>query len=164
MEKASKVLCIIEGLLMGIIGILFFTNPISSLLSLSIIIGIMIIIAGVLALIRAPKTTKKGWLIFRGIINILFGLLLCFSPISTIATLVIFYGAWALVTGIFLIISEIRYKTFGFNMPLLYAILLIILGILILVQPIVFLEITPYFIGINFIIIAIFEIYLGFKL
>ncbi|MGG5462723.1 DUF308 domain-containing protein [Clostridium sp. B9] len=164
MEKKAKAICFLEGILMAIVGILFFTSPIDSLLSLSIIIGILIIASGIFTLIRAPKTTRKGWVIFSGIINILFGLLLCFSPISTVATLVIFYGAWALVKGIFVIVGEIQYKSFGFNMATLYAVLLIILGILVLFEPISFLIATPFIIGINFIIVAIFEIYLGFKL
>lgn len=164
MEKSTKLICFLEGILMAIVGILFFVNPIDSILSLSIIIGILIIASGIFTLIRAPRTNRKGWLIFSGIINILFGLLLCFSPISTIATLVIFYGAWILVKGIFVIIGEIQFKSFGFNTATLYALLLIILGLLVLFEPLSFLIATPFIIGFNFIIIAIFEIYLGFKL
>lgn len=149
---------------MAIVGILFFASPVDSLLSLSIIMGILIIASGIFTLIKAPQTTRKGWYIFSGIINILFGLLLCFFSISTLATLVIFFGAWVLIKGIFSIIGEIQYKSFGFNASTLYSILLIILGLLVLFEPLSFLIATPYIIGINFIIIAIFEIYLGFKL
>jgi uncharacterized membrane protein HdeD (DUF308 family) len=47
----------------------------------------------------------KNWWVFlvRGLIAILFGLMAFASPGLTLATLVIFFGAWALASGVFAI-------------------------------------------------------------
>ncbi|HFD2038587.1 TPA: DUF308 domain-containing protein [Clostridium perfringens] len=164
MEKSAQIFCILEGILMAIVGILFFIKPMDSLLYFTIVAGILIIGSGIFTIIKAFKSSRKGLYIFTGIISVLFGLMLCFVPLESIDVLVIFYGSWALVNGIFLLFGEFTYKSFGFNATTLYSILLIILGLLILFEPISFLIATPFIIGIYFIIIAVFEIYLGFKL
>ncbi|GAA0863139.1 HdeD family acid-resistance protein [Paraclostridium tenue] len=165
MKKDSKLeaTLILEGILFGIIGILFFINPIESYFSFTTVAGIMLIIIGIFTIIRAFKTTEKAYYIFSGIINILFGIIVWFTPISTTETLILFYGVWALIRGIYLLIMSIKRKNIGFNTNTLYNVILIILGLLILSNPIVTLLATPYIIGIYFIISCIFELYLGFQ-
>ena len=155
MEKSAQIFCILEGILMAIVGILFFIKPMDSLLYFTIVAGILIIGSGIFTIIKAFKSSRKGLYIFTGIISVLFGLMLCFVPLESIDVL---------VNGIFLLVGEFTYKSFGFNATTLYSILLIILGLLILFEPISFLIATPFIIGVYFIIIAVFEIYLGFKL
>ncbi len=165
MKKDSKLeaTLILEGILFGIIGILFFINPIESYFSFTTVAGIMLILIGIFTIIRAFKTTEKAYYIFSGIINILFGIIVWFTPISTTETLILFYGVWALIRGIYLLIMSIKRKNIGFNTNTLYNVVLIILGLLILSNPIVTLLATPYIIGIYFIISCIFELYLGFQ-
>ncbi|MBC8630653.1 DUF308 domain-containing protein [[Eubacterium] tenue] len=165
MKKDSKLeaTLILEGILFGIIGILFFINPIESYFSFTTVAGIMLILIGIFTIIRAFKTTEKAYYIFSGIINILFGIIVWFTPISTTETLILFYGVWALIRGIYLLIMSIKRKNIGFNTNILYNVVLIILGLLILSNPIVTLLATPYIIGIYFIISCIFELYLGFQ-
>lgn len=165
MESKSRLeaTLILEGILFGIIGILFFINPIESYFSFTTVAGILLIIAGIFTIIRAFKTDEKAYYIFSGIINILFGLIVWFTPVSTTQTLILFYGIWALIRGIYLLILSIKRKKLGFNVNTLYNVSLIILGLLILSNPIVTLLATPYIIGIYFIVSAICEIYLGFQ-
>lgn len=162
-KRKLETTLILEGILFGIIGILFFINPIESFFSFTTVAGILIIITGIFTIIRAFKTTEKAYYVFSGIINILFGLIVWLSPISTTETLILFYGIWAVVRGIYLLIISIKRRKIGFNLNTLYNVLLIVLGILILVNPIVTLFATPYIIGIYFIISAICEIFLGFE-
>lgn len=162
--KKLESLLILEGILFGIIGILFFTNPIQSYFNFTTIAGIMLIISGIFTIIRGFKRNDKSHYIFNGIINILFGLILWLTPISTTSSLIFLYGVWAIIRGLYLFIISFKRKTFGFNANTLYNICLIILGILIFANPIALLLYTPYIIGLYFIISAIFEIYLGFKL
>lgn len=165
MESKSRLeaTLMLEGILFGIIGILFFINPIESYFSFTTVAGILLIIAGIFTIIRAFKTDEKAYYIFSGIINILFGLIVWFTPVSTTQTLILFYGIWALIRGIYLLILSIKRKKLGFNVNTLYNVSLIILGLLILSNPIVTLLATPYIIGIYFIVSAICEIYLGFQ-
>lgn len=165
MKKDSKLeaTLILEGILFGIIGILFFINPIESYFSFTIVAGIMLIIVGIFTIVRAFKSTEKAYYIFSGIINILFGFIVWLTPISTTETLILFYGIWAVIRGVYLFIISIKRKKIGFNINTLYNVLLVILGLFILSNPIITLLSTPYIIGIYFIISAVCEIYLGFQ-
>lgn len=164
MKKFLEYLFIIEGILFGIIGILFFINPFSTLASFINICGVLIILAGIFSIIRSLTSSNNVFLIVNGIISILFGLLLCFSPIATINSLALFFGAWVIIRGIYLFIMAIKYKNLGFNFHTVYILLLFILGLLILFNPLITVLATPYIIGTFFIISAVCEIYLGFKI
>lgn len=164
LKKFLEYLFIIEGILFGIIGILFFINPFSTLASFINICGVLIILAGIFSIIRSLTSTNNAFLIVNGIISILFGLLLCFSPIATINSLALFFGAWVIIRGIYLFIMAIKYKNLGFNFHTVYILLLFILGLLILFNPLITVLATPYIIGTFFIISAVCEIYLGFKI
>ena len=85
-------------------------------------------------------------------------------PISTAGTLIILYGIWALVRGIYLLIISFKRSNFGMNFNTFYNIILILLGLLILFLPINIISYTSYIIGIYLLITGISEIYLGFKI
>jgi uncharacterized membrane protein HdeD (DUF308 family) len=53
--------------------------------------------------------TRNWWVVvLRGVLAILFGLLAFFMPGITLAALVLLFGAWALVDGVFAIVSATR--------------------------------------------------------
>lgn len=162
-----KAFCIIEGILMAIIGFLFLTRPINSILTFTLLIGIIFVIYGIIKFFRLWKKNHKILHIIMSIIDILFGLILMFMPISAISTLVIYFGIWAIIRGIYALVYSSKAHLLGFNFQTIYSIIIIIWGIVIVVYPVavlVLLPIIPIIIGIYFIIIAISEIYLGFKL
>ncbi|MGG7098380.1 DUF308 domain-containing protein [Clostridium sardiniense] len=160
----SKWLFIIQGILLAIIGIIFFIYPIEALVNFTMICGIFAFVAGIISIIKAFKADRKGMFIFNGIIDILFGLTLWFSPIYSSEVLVILFGVWGLVRGISLLCGEFQYKTAGFNIRTIYTILIILLSIVVILYPIIALTFTPVIIGVYLILIAIFEIYLCFEL
>lgn len=52
--------------------------------------------------------TRNWWvLVLRGVLSILFGLVAFFRPGITLAALVIVFGAWAFVDGIFALVSAV---------------------------------------------------------
>ena len=56
-----------------------------------------------------PTLTAYGWaLLFRGIAAVLFGLAAIFWPAMTLFVLIIFFGAYTLVDGIFAIVAGLR--------------------------------------------------------
>ena len=100
---------IIEGIIFAIIGLLFFIFPLQSIISLSTLIAVLFIIVGVLTIIRSGTREGKWFYIFNGVINILFGLVLWLYPISTLDLLVLIYGIWVLVRGVYLMfISQLE--------------------------------------------------------
>jgi uncharacterized membrane protein HdeD (DUF308 family) len=48
-----------------------------------------------------------GWVALRGLVALLFGLLTLFNPGLTLATLVLLFGAYAFVDGIFMVVGAI---------------------------------------------------------
>ena len=150
---------ILEGILLAIIGVLFFINPVNAFFNFTTICGILIIIA--------VGTDSKMYYILTGIIDILFGFIIWFNPISTTETLIIVFGIWILLKGIYSIILAFKYKTFGFNAVTILSIISIILGGIVFIAPlsVVFvLPYIPYILGVCFIVLAVTEIYLGYKL
>jgi uncharacterized membrane protein HdeD (DUF308 family) len=57
------------------------------------------------------ETLKRHWWVpvIRGIAAIVFGVIAFTHPVMAIATLVLFFGAWVLIDGIFRIVAAIRH-------------------------------------------------------
>ena len=155
---------IIEGIIFAIIGLLFFIFPLQSIISLSTLIAVLFIIVGVLTIIRSGTREGKWFYIFNGVINILFGLVLWLYPISTLDLLVLIYGIWVLVRGVYLMFISIRNGYFGFNIYTDSNAILVIYCPNDVFQPFSALITAPYFIGTALIVTALGEIYLGVKL
>ena len=155
---------IVEGILFGIIGLLFFVFPLQTIISLSALIAILFIVVGISTIIRSRQRDGRVFFIFNGIINILFGLVLWLYPISTINTLIMVYGIWVLLRGGYLLVMTFRNGHFGANVYTVYNIILLIFGVLVVFNPFTVLISAPYFIGTALIITALGEVYLGVKL
>jgi uncharacterized membrane protein HdeD (DUF308 family) len=58
-------------------------------------------------------TLTRNWWVFlvRGLMGILFGVVTLFQPVISLAALVLLFGAYAFVDGIFAIVSAIRRRT-----------------------------------------------------
>lgn len=58
------------------------------------------------------ETLKRHWWVpvIRGIAAIVFGIIAFTHPVMAIATLVLFFGAWVLIDGIFRIFSAIKHR------------------------------------------------------
>jgi uncharacterized membrane protein HdeD (DUF308 family) len=66
--------------------------------------------AALASTIAAPLARHWWVFLIRGLAAIVFGLLGFFYPGATLLTLVIFYGAYALVDGVFAVVSAVRGK------------------------------------------------------
>lgn len=163
LEKAF----IVEGIILALLGIIFLINPVSSFLNFTTICGIFIIIAAIVRIIRGLESDEKLYYILTGIIDLLFGILVWRNPVLTVENLILIYGIWTFIKGIYNIIMIVKCRRFGFNWSTGLSIISIILGGFITLCPIIVvfaLPYIPYAIGIYLIFIAIFEIYIGYKI
>jgi uncharacterized membrane protein HdeD (DUF308 family) len=91
------------------------------------------------SIVVATVELARWWwtFILRGLLAILFGIIAFVSPPATIAALVLLFGAWALVDGIFHIAGAIRdrSRTRSFWLAVLEGIVSIIAGVLALAFP-----------------------------
>src|SRR5581483_5058212 len=104
----------IRGLAAILFGILAFTWPGLTLLTLVFLFGFYVSINGVLALtvaFKAPMGHKKSSaLIFEGILSMIVGFIAFLVPGITALSLLILIAAWAIVTGVFEIVAAIRLR------------------------------------------------------
>lgn len=110
----ARALDIILGVLFIIGGILVLANPTESAVVLGIFLGVLVgilwIIEGVVALAQSSDAPSRGWAIFFGILGVIAGIVLLFSPLWGAVILFIITGIALIVLGIMQIV---RAFTFG---------------------------------------------------
>src|SRR5882762_7460922 len=85
------------------------------------------------------ETLQRHWWVpvLRGVAAIIFGIIAFTHPVMAAATLVLFFGAWVLIDGIFRIVGAIGHRDsdpdWGFN--LIIGILGVIVGLLTFLAP-----------------------------
>ena len=110
-----KVGSLIFGGLLGILaGLLAFVMPGITALGLLILIAAWAIVTGIMELVAAVRLRKiinNEWLlVLAGIASVVFGILLLFQPAAGALVLIWWIGAWALLSGILLMILAFRMR------------------------------------------------------
>ena len=89
--------------------------------------------------VAATAELSRWWwtFILRGVLAILFGIVAFISPPATIAVLVLLFGAWALVDGVFDIVAALQHRTMDRSwwLTILEGVVGIIAGVLALAFP-----------------------------
>ncbi len=118
-ETDNKGLRIIEGLIFLGAGIVVLLNPVSALGGIMIFIAAWAILSGLIHIIGAIKMRKvitNEWLlILNGVISIIFGILLAGNLIQGAGVMLMVFGAFAILSGIFSIMLAFRIKTYKSN-------------------------------------------------
>nr|WP_246728526.1 HdeD family acid-resistance protein [Microvirga terricola] len=106
-------LLVLEGLVDIAVGVIAFMWPGLTVLFFITLMAIWSLITGVLMIASAFKLNReygRGWLIFSGIVSILFGIALLVAPLVGAVVLTWWLGAYALVFGISLIVLAFKLK------------------------------------------------------
>ena len=107
-------LFLLRGILALIFGIVALFFPQVAFLSLVLIFGAFALVDGIFALIAAfsggAKSENWWWLILEGLFGILIGVLTIIQPAAMGLAWIIIIAAWAMITGIFEIITAIRLR------------------------------------------------------
>ncbi|MFF2390147.1 HdeD family acid-resistance protein [Agromyces sp. NPDC058064] len=110
----ARALDIILGVLFILGAVLAFANlgATTAFLAvfIAILIGVLWIVEGVVALVQIGDAPSKGWAIFFGLLSILAGIVLLFSPIWGAVVLFVIAGIALIVLGI---VQIVRAFTFG---------------------------------------------------
>ncbi len=108
--------------------------------------------------------TANWWaLALRGLVAVLFGLLTFFLPGITLVTLVLLFGAYALVDGVFNVIAFFRVASHQWAL-LVEGVIGIIAGVLTFAWPAITAIVLLYMIAFWAILTGIFEIIAGIRL
>ena len=127
-------------------GVRLLTAPIDFTTSMVTIFGIIIIIVGIYSIIRAFQAKATNALpyrlgLFGGILDVIIGALCVFMTdkvVSLFPVLVMIYGVVMVIMGIHKIRNYMILKDFGINrswLVVLSAVLTIILGIIVFLNP-----------------------------
>lgn len=135
-------LMMLAGVLCIAAGIAVFAFPLESYLTLSLLFGVLLLVVGVAKLIAASTSGNyfmmRGYVIVGGVLDLILGLFLCFSPGVTLMLLPIMMGFWMMYNSFILIGFSGDFETFGVpgsGWLVAGGILLLILSILVLVNP-----------------------------
>jgi uncharacterized membrane protein HdeD (DUF308 family) len=110
----TRALDIILGLLFVVGGVVTVANPTESAVILGIFLGVFVgvlwIVEGVVALVQSGDTGSRGWAIFFGLLSLIAGIVLLFSPLWGAVVLFWVTGIALIVLGI---LQIVRAFTFG---------------------------------------------------
>ena len=170
MEKKHWWSPLILGIILLALGIVILLFPQVSYLTMSVLFGIVIALSGIMYLIMGFSRKMKGraWLIISGLIELALGLILTFSPAISAIALPYFLGFWLLYKGFALFGLGSSYssrKGSSWGLTVFSAFMLILCGLIILLQPLIFgMEAVILWTGISMIIGGCTCLNLGFKL
>jgi len=99
---------LLQGILLIILSIYIFQNPVEVLAGISFWFGLLVLAAGLLGIIgwlAADKPEREGMSLLWSILTAAFGLLMLLHLMVTMKTLTVIFGLWMLVTGFLLVQS-----------------------------------------------------------
>ena len=126
-----------------IFGIIALFWPPAAIAALVAVFGAYALVDGILNLVAAVRAGRSGqrWgaLLFEGIVSLVVGLLTLFFPGVTALALVLFVGAWSLITGVAEVVAAIKLRTMieGEWLLALSGVLSIAFGILLFISPLI---------------------------
>ena len=157
---------LLEGVIAIIIGLFLLYRPVVTTILLLQILSIFWLAGGIISVLGAfifPE--NRLWKLLSGILGIIAGFLILsypiYSPFVVLTFLVIFIGAWAIVTGA--VKLAWAFKGGGWGMGIL-GILTIILGLLLLTNSLVGALVLPWVFGFFLIAGGIGAVIWGFRM
>ena len=113
-------------------------------------------------------TLKKKWdwsLILAGILLLACGLLCCFAPNLTLATIAMIAGVGFLLSGVLGIVFYVRFRSMmsvsGWSLA--YAILDVLIGLMFVLHPLVGGAAISWLVALCFLVFGLFEIFAAMK-
>jgi uncharacterized membrane protein HdeD (DUF308 family) len=156
---------LLRGLLFVFLGIYMFNAPMRSYVALSLLFGILVLIAGVIELIHAfSNRHSRSWLwhLVVGVIDLVLGIILVSNVTVSMSVLPFVLGVWFLVRGIslFTFASAVR-KSFW---VIAGGILTVLFALLIMFNPAFGAMTIVVWTALAFIVAGIFNGLLAFRL
>lgn len=130
----------LRGVAAIVFGVLAFAWPGITIMSLVILYGAYALVDGVFSIIAAiggGTPAPRWWLALVGVLGILAGLISFAMPGMVALYLLLFIGAWAIVSGVMEIIGAIRLRKEIDNewMLILHGLLTVLFGVVLFVMP-----------------------------
>lgn len=136
-----KAYIVLRGILLVLVALLFIFFPTTSIEIAILIIGSFIILDGIISGIGGffydiPGAAKILNLIFS-VVSVILGIIVIANPGLTAITLLYFFAAWAIISGVFSILTTFFVKE-GFkreSLTILGGLISIVLGVVLFYRP-----------------------------
>jgi uncharacterized membrane protein HdeD (DUF308 family) len=156
---------LLRGILFIALGIYILCSPVSGLVALGFLFGLVIFLAGIaelLHVVRSRSSADRGWHLALGIIDIILGIVLMIHIGTSVAILRIIVGLWFLFRGVSLFRSS---RAVGNSLLIkVGGVVTAIFGLLIIFDAVFGSMTIIIFIAIAFIITGIFNAWLGLRM
>ena len=170
MEKkitSDRYMVLIKGIIMIALAILLLSSPVGAVVAFSLYIGIGFLLTGIFVIYRSFLLKKAGlnwsWTMFEGFLDLFLGYMIMANPLVTAEVLPFVIGFWAVFYGIFLVINAFSVKSDRL-MKIVAGILIIIIGNLIMHNPLFIGMTFAIWVGIMLLIAGIFNVIASFSL
>jgi len=159
----------LRGLLAVTFGVLAFVMPGVTLLSLALVFAAYSLVDGVTAIIMSVRGARKGerwvWLLLSGLLGILAAAITAIWPELTVLAFVYLVAAWALLSGILMLVSAFRLKKDHGRVWLGAAgVASILLSILLAISPLLGALVLTFWIGAHALVSGGFLLVLAYQL
>lgn len=104
---------LVLGILLVIAGVLALVYPVMAAVAATLYVGWFAVLAGVVALVVAIRTRREphlGWRLAEGIVYLVLGFLLVANPVAGAASLALLVGALIAASGVVEIMLATRHK------------------------------------------------------
>ena len=128
LTKKCSMWQLIAGIIMLVLGILVWANPLSSLYAIAIYVGAALFILGC-GYVASSFSASSPWYMVIGLLDIFIGLIFLTNLGLTVQTLPIFFALWFLATGIMQLYGS--YESYKLSLPWGWNLFSGILGIVI---------------------------------
>ncbi|HUS87283.1 MAG TPA: DUF308 domain-containing protein [Bacteroidales bacterium] len=161
---------LIKGILICLSGLFVLLFPDFALLPICYIIGAFLFVSGI-SLIAGSITHRKynfewTWWLFEGIIDVIIGLLIALWPGEVVSVAIVILAIWIIIMGLIQLITAINIQHYvSGNLIFIFAgIFSIILGILLLFNPLEGARGFLIILGLFALIYGALQIFISFKL
>lgn len=163
-----RTMFLFRGIVAVLFGVIALVWPKMTLSALVFVFGLFATISGITAVVAALRHTEFpgwGWLLAEGILGFLVGAVALIWPGITALAFIYLLAAWAILTGVFEVITPLAYPMGGGRalLTVLAGVLSIIFGILIAAQPSSGLLAVVWLIGVYAIVFGIMYIVMYFE-
>jgi uncharacterized membrane protein HdeD (DUF308 family) len=132
----------LRGVFAILFGIVALFAPGAVLLTLALFFAAYLLVDGALAIVAAVRAAQRderwGLLLAEGVVDILVGIVAFVFPVGAVLAFVLMTAAWALLTGILLIVAAFKLnRQHGRAWMALSGIISVLFGIALVVAPLV---------------------------
>lgn len=156
-----KNLSIITIVASFVIGLVLVIKPSETLQFVSLLTGATMILLGISAWIYYFVKDKAMFMAVLGSIAIMSGIIVCVKYKSIISFMLILFGGFLIVSGIVDLISAIDIKksgVFGWLVPVIMSLAIIVVGIIIIVNPFGSIELITRILGAGLLAYAVMDL------